>query len=224
MIITREQWGARPESLSPARMPPLVSDVFIHHSVTPVTTSPIVDVKLVEGIGMQRFGQISYSYLIHPHDGEIFEGAGLHRGAHTQGRNSSSFGICWIGNYEERVPKVQQIEATRWLIAELISGGHLTPDPTIRGHRDVKSTACPGQKLYDLLSVVRSRWEEPVMADDSKRVPVNAPVVGMAATPTGKGYWIVCADGGVFGFGDADFFGNTEYVLPPGRSWLPAST
>ena len=31
----------------------------------------------------------------------------------------------------------------------------------------------------------------------------NAPVVGMASTPSGKGYWLVAADGGIFSFGDA---------------------
>ena len=50
----------------------------------------------------------------------------------------------------------------------------------------------------------------------------NAPIVGIAATPTGKGYWLVGADGGVFAFGDATFFGRVEYVLPDGREWVPA--
>ena len=30
----------------------------------------------------------------------------------------------------------------------------------------------------------------------------------MATTPDGKGYWEVAADGGVFAFGDAGFFGS----------------
>ncbi len=30
----------------------------------------------------------------------------------------------------------------------------------------------------------------------------------MAATPTGQGYWLVAADGGVFRFGDAQFYGS----------------
>jgi peptidoglycan/xylan/chitin deacetylase (PgdA/CDA1 family) len=38
---------------------------------------------------------------------------------------------------------------------------------------------------------------------------LRAPIVGMAATPTGNGYWLVAADGGVFAFGDAGFFGST---------------
>ena len=31
----------------------------------------------------------------------------------------------------------------------------------------------------------------------------------MAATPDGKGYWLVASDGGVFAFGDASFYGST---------------
>ena len=38
---------------------------------------------------------------------------------------------------------------------------------------------------------------------------LDAPVVGMAPTVTGKGYWLVAADGGVFAFGDAVFSGST---------------
>jgi hypothetical protein len=30
----------------------------------------------------------------------------------------------------------------------------------------------------------------------------------MAPTPDGKGYWLVAADGGVFGFGDATYFNS----------------
>ena len=38
---------------------------------------------------------------------------------------------------------------------------------------------------------------------------LNRPIVGVAATPSGAGYWLVAADGGVFAFGDAGFFGST---------------
>ncbi len=38
---------------------------------------------------------------------------------------------------------------------------------------------------------------------------INAPVVGMAATPSGHGYWRVASDGGIFTAGDARFFGST---------------
>jgi hypothetical protein len=38
--------------------------------------------------------------------------------------------------------------------------------------------------------------------------PLNAPIVGMAATPDDKGYWEVASDGGLFSFGDAKFHGS----------------
>ena len=38
---------------------------------------------------------------------------------------------------------------------------------------------------------------------------LNAPVIGMAATADGNGYWLVAADGAIFAFGDAPFHGST---------------
>ncbi len=37
---------------------------------------------------------------------------------------------------------------------------------------------------------------------------LNAPIVGIAATPDGGGYWLVASDGGVFSYGDAGFYGS----------------
>ncbi len=39
-------------------------------------------------------------------------------------------------------------------------------------------------------------------------LPLNAPVVGMAATGDGRGYWLAARDGGIFDYGDAGFFGS----------------
>ena len=66
-------------------------------------------------------------------------------------------------------------------------------------------------------------------------IHLSEPVMGMAATPTGHGYWLVASDGGVFSFGDATFYGSTGSihlnqpivgmaVTPTGRGyWLVAS-
>ena len=37
---------------------------------------------------------------------------------------------------------------------------------------------------------------------------LNAPIVAMAGTPDGLGYWLVASDGGVFGFGSAAYHGS----------------
>ena len=63
---------------------------------------------------------------------------------------------------------------------------------------------------------------------------LNQPVVGMASTPSGRGYWLVASDGGIFTFGDARFFGSAGSIrlaqpivgmasTPTGRGyWLVA--
>ena len=64
--------------------------------------------------------------------------------------------------------------------------------------------------------------------------PLARPVVGGAGTPDGLGSWLVASDGGVFSFGDAQFFGSTGAIVlnqpivgmaatPSGRGyWLVA--
>jgi hypothetical protein len=66
-------------------------------------------------------------------------------------------------------------------------------------------------------------------------LPLNRPIVGMAATPDGRGYWLVASDGGIFSGGDATFHGSTGAMVlnrpivgmaatPDGRGyWLVAS-
>ena len=64
---------------------------------------------------------------------------------------------------------------------------------------------------------------------------LNKPIVGIAATPTGHGYWLVASDGGIFPFGDAGGYGSTGGIhlnqpivgmapSPTGRGyWLVAA-
>src|SRR5690242_7762657 len=64
---------------------------------------------------------------------------------------------------------------------------------------------------------------------------LNEPLVSIAATRSGNGYWLAAADGGVFTFGDAHFFGSTGNMqltrpiisitpTPSGKGyWLAAS-
>ena len=58
-------------------------------------------------------------------------------------------------------------------------------------------------------------------------IHLNQPIVGMAATPDGQGYWLVASDGGVFAFGDAGFHGfDRAASTSTGRSsaWPPTPT
>ena len=40
-------------------------------------------------------------------------------------------------------------------------------------------------------------------------IVLNKPIVGMASTFDGNGYWMVASDGGIFSFGDAGYAGST---------------
>jgi hypothetical protein len=42
--------------------------------------------------------------------------------------------------------------------------------------------------------------------------PLNQPIVGIASTGSGNGYWLVATDGGIFSFGDAQFHGSTGSI------------
>ena len=69
----------------------------------------------------------------------------------------------------------------------------------------------------------------------SVNLPLLAPIVGVASTPTGRGYWQLGADGGIFTYGDARFYGSTGGLplrrpvmdlapTPSGRGyWLSAT-
>ena len=66
-------------------------------------------------------------------------------------------------------------------------------------------------------------------------IHLNQPILSMASTPSGHGYWLVASDGGVFSFGNAIFYGSTGSIhlnkpivgiapTPSGRGyWLVAS-
>jgi hypothetical protein len=49
-------------------------------------------------------------------------------------------------------------------------------------------------------------------AGSGAHLSLNAPIVAMVASPTGKGYLLVGADGGVFAFGDARFHGSCPQI------------
>ncbi len=51
-------------------------------------------------------------------------------------------------------------------------------------------------------------WGSPALSG----LTLARPIVGMAPTPDGGGYWLVASDGGIFSFGDAGFYGSTGAI------------
>jgi len=154
-LLTRADWGATYDVNQRPAMALPVRKAFCHHSVTNATTDAAADMRFIEHIDIGRFGYPSYSWVIHP-TGVVLEGMGTHVGAHTKGNNSTSFGICLIGNFENDTPTDAALEACATLLAARIAQGHLTADFELGGHRDVFATACPGANLYPLIGQIRA--------------------------------------------------------------------
>jgi hypothetical protein len=73
----------------------------------------------------------------------------------------------------------------------------------------------PGPSTPAVLSILEH--DDAAFAGSMGGRPLNEPIVGMAATPTGHGYWEVAADGGIFSFGDAAFAGSRGGVVAADR-------
>lgn len=226
IIIGRSAWGARNPKDEPTHMSMPQKDVFIHHEASRFTSTATADevaaMRQIQNFHMDTRGwnDIAYSFVVFP-SGRVYAARGFGIvGAHTAGHNSTSHAICFAGNYETQTPTEAALEAARQLIRYGINLGAVARPYLVRGHRDVNPTACPGKNLYKLVpSIALAPKENPV----PDPIVINAPIVGVAITPTGNGYLLVSADGGVFAFGDAQYLGRVQYNLPTGDSWTPAA-
>ena len=85
-------------------------------------------------------------------------------------------------------------------------------------------------------TVVATGWWPPTAASSPTGTPsssappatstLNKPIVGMAPSPDGYGYWLVASDGGIFAFGDAPSSARPGAARSTSRSseWLATQT
>jgi hypothetical protein len=184
------------------------------------------------------------------HNGEDTSGRGV-IGAHAEGANTGSVGVALLGTFSSVSPTSAAVNGLQSVLAwkadrhNIDAGGAsdytkadgtvLAGLPNISGHRDTKSTDCPGDVLWNRLPKTRQQVQHIVMSaygttpgywvatrdggvmafgsagffGSMGGKKLNAPIVGMASTRTGKGYWLLGADGGIFSYGDAAFYGST---------------
>lgn len=118
---------------------------MVHHSAGPDTQR----IRDIQSYHMDNNGwaDIGYNFLIDK-DGGVFEGRGWNTvGAHASGANTANIGVCVIGDYSSRVPSrgVRDSLQGLYVVANERAGKTLT----VRTHRDVNPTACPGDALHD---------------------------------------------------------------------------
>ncbi len=123
----------------------IINKIIIHCTATPEGRK--VTVADVTAWHKQRgFATIGYHYLIGL-NGEVWQGRSIAQiGAHCEGQNSNSIGVCYAGGLaadgktakDTRTPAQKASLAT--LIAEL---KQKYPTATIHGHNEFAAKACP---------------------------------------------------------------------------------
>lgn len=179
-IVTREQWGAD-ESLrrgAPDFAP--IGRAIVHHTVTATNErDPAGRLRAIQEFHVRSKGwaDIAYNFLVdnaglvyegrfarsygpgEVHDGE--DGAGLGVvGAHARGYNTGSVGIAILGDYSDGgvTPTGAALDAVTAVVAWKFGARGIDPAAgTFIGHRDVVSTGCPGDGVYQRLPELRDR-------------------------------------------------------------------
>jgi hypothetical protein len=174
-VITRDEWGAGPQRAETIPLP--VQRLYLHHSVTPEWLGAEAARNLQDIARARGFLDISYRWLVDV-AGNRIEGRGWGRaGAHTVGWNSTSHAICLVGNFQDKVPPDAMLAGAAALVRKHARVG---PDRITHGHRDVASTACPGDRAYARIDDINQLAQAP--EDD---VPTLNEIVEALADPDG---------------------------------------
>lgn len=179
-------------------------------------------------------------------DGESPAGQGV-VGAHAEGENGGSVGVAVMGTFTDRAPPQVAVDAVQRILAWKADLHGIDPNgttrwangrvlPTIVGHRDVGTTACPGDQLWSKLPAIRQAVGGliaqaraavtpgyVVLGRDGRIVPFGGasggltgalsplllkPAAAIASTPSGRGYWALTDAGVVLPSGDAQLLGS----------------
>lgn len=126
-----------------------IRDIYVWHTLT------------------KGWGDIGYNYII-DQKGNIYEGrygGEMVAGAHAGRGNFGSIGIAVLGNFQDSEPPEAVVSSLTALIKEKAELYNIDTEgaslfrgekyPNVMGHRDIMTTACPGEKLYDMLPTIR---------------------------------------------------------------------
>lgn len=181
IVLSREDWGAKTNlpRLGTIVDPRRRTEVFIHHTVivdndTTINEWESIDevkakMKQLQTIRPDLGKDVPYNFVafcMTNGDLVLGEGRGLNRsGAHTVGHNTSAIAVSFQGDFQ-RTPLPSKLDENlvglgNWLrelredkgFVNLGSEHPLGRD--VFGHRDVKSTDCPGQHVFDRLKLIR---------------------------------------------------------------------
>lgn len=158
---------------------PATKYIVLHHAASISCTAKDVD-RWHKANGWSGIG---YHFFVRK-DGSIYRGRPEWAiGAHAEGKNSESIGICAEGNYdiEKTMPDVQK-QAIKELLTYL---KNKYPNIGIKAHKDVGATGCPGK--YYPLQGMKDFWNESeehtMTPDERKKFNEMVKIVSELANP-----------------------------------------
>lgn len=124
--------------------------IIIHCSATPQGSSLSFEECRRDHIMHRHFRDIGYHFYI-TRDGTVHDGRPIEKiGAHCEGHNSHSIGICYEGGLDANgKPADTRTEAQRKAMKDLVERmRRLFPKALVVGHHDLNPRkACPGFKV-----------------------------------------------------------------------------
>lgn len=158
-IHHRSAWKARPSGLKDANPLSESSTLFVHYSafggrnyLTFRKQAECMRTMQRHHMDINGWSDLGYSYVVFqrpwPFPARIFEGRSFRTvPSAQQGHNRGNGAVCVVALNEDI--KKHTVHALRALYRRF-------PGRKVKGHRDVNSTSCPGDKLYAMLPKIRS--------------------------------------------------------------------
>lgn len=151
------------------------------------------------------WADIAYHFGVCKH-GDVFEGRSLTaRGAHAGDNpaNHDSVGVVFLGNDDlDAIEVTDLVEGAFRYVVGTVEGSVGLYGLQQQGHRDVRSTACPGNEIYNAvhagLFFVAAPRKETTISEPSITVAAD---VAAIVPGEGDGYRVILEEGSVYDFG-----------------------
>ena len=175
-VISASEWGAAPPRSPLAPRGPL-AHLVLHH--TAFATGRIGGASLAAEARHMReiqrwhlergWATIGYHFVVSP-SGRVFRGRPVDRlGAHVQGHNRGTVGICLMGDFERERPTGPALETLGYVRRTLVPGGDRVPIVGHSDHSGHATNACPGRHLRPYLRRTRTAGSRLAAAPGEQR-------------------------------------------------------
>lgn len=157
--LPRSSWAAGPISVGLTEPLGTPWRITVHHSGEPgdAKGEPKELLRTFERAHQGRgWACIGYHFII-ARDGRVFEGRPIRfQGAHAGGdNNEGNIGICLIGDYDiGQVPRAQREALTD--VLDRLTRVYRVSRSNVYGHRNFKTTDCPGRYLMPIVDAFRA--------------------------------------------------------------------